>query len=137
VDCYAAVYKDEPIGLIVVTPGIGKIRYFRISRIVTIPDYQGIGVAKALMGFVGEKYHREGKLPLTMVTSNPQFIHAKLPNWIITRIGHQGDHSGSLDRKEIRNLSKTSSKRRITISMRYVPPRSLAEFGGKWRKSEK
>ncbi len=79
------------------------------------------------MAFVGEKYHREGKLPLTMVTSNPQFIHAKLPNWIITRIGHQGDHSGSFDRKEIRNLSKTSSVRRITISMRYKPPKKKAQ----------
>jgi ABC-type glutathione transport system ATPase component len=36
----------------------------------------------------------------------------------------RGDHSGSLDRKEIRNLSKTSSKRRITISMRYRPQRT-------------
>jgi len=103
--------------------GIGKTRYYRISRIVTIPDYQGIGVAKSLMTFIGEHYAEQGKLPLTMVTSNPQFIHSKIPGWIITRIGHQSSHSGARHRKAIKNLLRTGSSRRITISMRYVPKR--------------
>jgi len=90
---------------------------------VTIPDYQGIGVAKSLMKFIGEHYSEQGKLPLTMVTSNPQFIHSKIPDWIITRIGHKGSHSGAKYRKNIRNLSRSGSRQRITISMRYVPKR--------------
>lgn len=75
------------------------------------------------MTFIGEKYSREGKLPLTMVTSNPQFIHAKLPNWIITSIGRQSPHSGAKDNKQIRKIARSSSRKRITISMRYVPER--------------
>ena len=73
------------------------------------------------MSFIGEKYSREGKLPLTMVTSNPQFIHAKLPNWIITSIGRKSSHAGAKYNKQIRNISRSSSRKRITISMRYVP----------------
>jgi GNAT superfamily N-acetyltransferase len=104
-----------------VTHGVGRTRYFRVSRVVTIPDYQGIGVARSLLDFVGEKYSREGKLPLTMVTSNPQFIHARLPNWRIVRIGHASPHSGARDNREIEGIWHSSSARRITISMRYVP----------------
>ena len=122
-DCYAAVYKNRPVGFIAATHGIGKTRFFRITRIVTIPDYQGIGVARSLMAFIGEKYSREGKLPLTMVTSNPQFIHAKISNWIITSIGRQSQHGGAKYNKNIRNISRSSSRKRITISMKYTPPR--------------
>ncbi len=96
---------------------------------MVIPDYQGIGIAKTLLTFIGEHYAKMGKLPLTMVTSNPQFIHSKIPGWIITRVGHHSSHT-------MRQLRDASSRNRITISMRYVPSRSLAEFGGKWRKPE-
>jgi len=75
------------------------------------------------MAFIGEKYSREGKLPLTMVTSNPQFMHAKLPNWIITRIGRQSLQGGAKYDKNIAGISRSSSRKRITISMKYVPPR--------------
>jgi GNAT superfamily N-acetyltransferase len=81
------------VGFIAVTHGVGKTRYWRISRVVVIPDYQGIGVAKTLLGFVGEHYTAEKKLPLTMVTSNPQFIHAKVPGWVIVRVGHAGSQT--------------------------------------------
>lgn len=90
---------------------------------MTIPDYQGIGVAKAMMIFIGEYYAKQRKLPLTMVTSNPQFIHSKIPGWIITRIGHESKHAGSKYYKEIKYLSKTGSGNRITISMKYIPKR--------------
>jgi hypothetical protein len=80
------------------------------------------------MSFIGEKYSREGKLPLTMVTSNPQFIHAKIPNWIITSIGHQTQHAGAKYNKRIRGISRLSSRKRITICMRYKPPRKVIKI---------
>ena len=80
-----------------------------------IPDYQGIGIAKALLTFIGEHYTKLGKLPLTMVTSNPQFIHTKIPGGIITRVGHGSRHT-------MRQLKGAGSRGRITIGMRYKPP---------------
>ena len=111
-----ALLKDRPVGFLAVMHGVGKTRFFRISRIVTIPDYQGIGIAKGLMGFIGEHYAEQGKLPLMMVTSNPQFLHSKIPNWVITRLGHNSSHS-------MKRLKRAGSGDRITISMRYIPPR--------------
>ena len=126
-DCYAAIYKNRPVGFLAVTHGIGRIRYFRITRIVVLPDYQGIGIAKNLMAFIGEHYRRQGKLPLTMVTSNPQFLHTKIPNWIVTRKGRHNPQEGAKYIKHIKNLNKSSSRKRITISMKYKPPRKSGQ----------
>ena len=104
------------MGFIAAGHGVGKTRFFRVGRVVTIPDYQGIGIAKAMLTFIGEHYTEQGKLPLTMVTSNPQFLHTRIPNWIITRVGHNSTHT-------MRQLKDASSRNRITISMRYKPPR--------------
>ena len=119
-DCYVALLKNRPVGFLAAVHGVGKTRFFRITRIVTIPDYQGIGIAKALMTFIGEHYTEQGKLPLMMVTSNPQFLHTRIPNWIITRVGHNSNHT-------MKKLKDTSSRDRITIGMRYKPPRRKRE----------
>jgi len=111
------------VGFLAVTHGVGKTRYFRITRIVVLPDYQGIGIAKNLMTFIGEHYRRQGKLPLTMVTSNPQFLHSKIPNWVVTRKGRQSTHEGAKDYEHIKNIGRSGSSKRITISMKYTPPR--------------
>jgi len=113
-----ALLKDRSIGFLAVMHGVGKTRFFRISRIVTIPDYQGIGIAKALMGFIGEHYARQGKVPIMMGTSNPQFLHTKIPNWVITRIGHNSRHT-------MRQLKGAGSRDWITIGLRYKPPRVM------------
>ena len=115
-----ALLKGQPVGFLAVMNGVGSTRFFRISRIVTIPDYQGIGIAKALMGFIGEHYAMQGKVPLMMVTSNPQFLHTKIPNWIITRIGHNSRHT-------MKKLKDAGSRDRITINMRYKPPRKSGQ----------
>ena len=115
-----ALLKNRPVGFLAAVHGVGKTRFFRITRIVTIPDYQGIGIAKALMTFIGEHYTEQGKLPLMMVTSNPQFLHTRIPNWIITRVGHNSNHT-------MKKLKDTSSRDRITIGMRYKPPRRKRE----------
>ena len=104
------------MGFISAGHGVGKTRFFRVGRVVTIPDYQGIGIAKAMLTFIGEHYAEQGKLPLTMVTSNPQFIHTKIPGWIITRIGHGSRHT-------MKQLQDSGSRDRITIGMRYKPQR--------------
>jgi hypothetical protein len=76
--------------------------------------------AKVLLTFIGEHYTRLGKLPLMMVTSNPQFIYSKIPGWVIIRIGHNSRHT-------MKQLKNASSRDRITISMRYKPPRKSGQ----------
>ena len=38
-----------------------KAKYYRVSRLVVLPDYQGIGVGKRLLNFIAELYYFTNK----------------------------------------------------------------------------
>ena len=65
-----------------------KTKYYRASRLVVLPDYQGIGVGKRLLNFMAELYTSQTKVPFYILTSNPQIIRGNMNNWKITRFGH-------------------------------------------------
>ena len=96
-----------------------KVKYYRVSRLVVLPDYQGIGVGKRLLNFIAELYSSQTHLPFYLVTSNPQLIRSNLDCWKIKRIGH-GSH-GREDTRINRELVKSNSRRRLSVSMTYHP----------------
>jgi GNAT superfamily N-acetyltransferase len=96
-----------------------KANYFRVSRLVVLPDYQGIGVGKRLLNFVAELYTSQINLPFYLVTSNPQLIRGKLDCWKIKRVGH-GSH-GRDDTRINRELSETNCRQRLSVSLEYKP----------------
>jgi GNAT superfamily N-acetyltransferase len=96
-----------------------KARYYRVSRLVVLPDYQGIGVGKRLLNFIAELYTSQTKVSFYILTSNPQIIRGNMQNWKITRYGHasKGQENTRIN-NEIRN---SLSRNRITVSLKYVP----------------
>jgi len=118
VRCYTAVYQDKPIAFIAVAYVKMKAKYYRVSRLVTLPDYQGIGIGKRLLNFIAELYVSQTKVPFYILTSNPQIIRGNLENWKITRYGHasRGRENTRIN-SEIRN---SLSRKRITVSLKYV-----------------
>ena len=116
--CYTAVYQDKPIAFIAVVHIHMKTRHYRVTRLVVLPDYQGIGVGKRLLNFIAELYTSQTKIPFYILTSNPQIIRGNMGNWKITRFGHASKgRSNSRINNRIRN---TLSRKRITISMQYI-----------------
>jgi GNAT superfamily N-acetyltransferase len=96
-----------------------RARYYRVTRLVVLPDYQGIGVGKRLLNFVAELYTSQTKIPFYILTSNPQIIRGNLENWKIIRFGHASKGQGNT---RINNEIKSSlSRNRITVSMQYFP----------------
>jgi GNAT superfamily N-acetyltransferase len=96
-----------------------KARYYRVTRLVVLPDYQGIGIGKRLLNFIAELYTSQTKIPFYILTSNPQIIRGNMKNWKITRFGHASKGKGNTPlNNEIRN---SLSRKRITVSMRYFP----------------
>jgi GNAT superfamily N-acetyltransferase len=75
VRCYTAVYQGKPIAFIAVAHICRKSNYFRVSRLVVLPDYQGLGIGKRLLNLIAELYTSQTKLPFYILTSNPQLIH--------------------------------------------------------------
>ena len=86
--CYTAVSKDNPIAFIAVIHVRMRARYYRVSRLVVLPDYQGIGVGKRLLNFIAELYTSQTRIPFYILTSNPQIMRGSIEGWRITRFGH-------------------------------------------------
>lgn len=121
VRCYVAVYQNKPIAFIAVATVFMRAKYHRVSRLVVLPDYQGIGVGKRLLNYVAEFYTYQTRLPFYILTSNPQLVRGNLRSWRAKRFGHAskgGDNTRIND--EIRN---SLSRKRITVSLQYIPER--------------
>jgi len=71
-----------------------KAKYYRVSRLVVLPDYQGIGVGKRLLNFIAELYSSQTKMPFYILTSNPQIIRGNMKGWRIARFGHASKGKG-------------------------------------------
>jgi GNAT superfamily N-acetyltransferase len=120
--CYTAVYQDKPIAFIAVVHIHMRARYYRVTRLVVLPDYQGIGVGKRLLNFIAELYTSQTKMPFYILTSNPQLIRGNLGNWKISRFGHASQ--GRSNTRINNGLRSSLSRNRITVSLQYVPARS-------------
>jgi len=116
------MYQFKPVAFIAVAHVHMRSHYYRVSRLVVWPDYQGIGFGKRLLNFVAELYTSKPKLPFYLVTSNPQLIRGELGNWVIKRVGH-GSH-GKGNTRINQGLVKSNSRGRLTVSLKYVPKKS-------------
>ena len=126
VRCYVAKLGDKPIAFIAVAHVHMLVNYFRVSRLVVLPDYQGIGVGKRLLNFVAELYTSQlPEIPFYLVTSNPQLIRSNLDGWRVKRVGHGS--SGRNDSRINRELVKSNSKRRLSVSLQYIPKHKTSE----------
>ena len=96
-----------------------RTRYYRVSRLVVLPDYQGIGVGKRLLNFIAELYTSQTKIPFFILTSNPQIIRGNMANWRLTRFGHAC--KGKENTKMNNDIRDSLSRKRITVSMQYSP----------------
>jgi GNAT superfamily N-acetyltransferase len=124
--CYAAVYKDIPIAFIAVVYLRMRTRYYRVSRLVVLPDYQGIGVGKRLLDFIADLYTSQTRLPFYILTSNPQITRGNMENWKVKRFGHA---SKSKENTRINSEIRDSlSRKRITVTLQYVQSASLTSF---------
>jgi len=67
----------------------------RLSRLGTLPDYQGIGIGKRLLNLIAELYTSQTKMPFYILTSNPQIIRGEIRNWKMARFGHSSKGRGN------------------------------------------
>jgi GNAT superfamily N-acetyltransferase len=126
VRCYTAVYLGKPIAFIAVACVRMKAKYYRVSRLVVLPDYQRIGVGKRLLNFIAELYSSQTKMPFYIVTSNPQLIRGNLSSWKITRYGHA---SKGRENTRINNEIRSSlSRERITVSINYISSNGVSKL---------
>ena len=103
--CYVALYNRVPVSFCSVMSNCGHKGRRRISRIVTLPDYQGVGIGKALLHFIADKYKNDG-LRVSIGTSHPAMINSlrRDDRWILTSINSSEHNKGATQKtKGLRN----------------------------------
>jgi GNAT superfamily N-acetyltransferase len=117
--CYLGVVDQQPAAFCAVLPLIGYVGRRRISRIVVRPDFQGIGIGRAMLNAVAAMYPR-----ISITTGHPAMIMA-LKNdahWKCTAVKRTGHakQNGAVGRKSFRGGPiRTSSNGRVVCSFEF------------------
>jgi GNAT superfamily N-acetyltransferase len=68
--CYLASWEGEPVAFAATIPLMGRRGRRRFTRIVTLPDYQGLGIGMKFVEAVAGLHHAEG-LRVSVTSSHP------------------------------------------------------------------
>ena len=75
--CYAALWKGNAAAFCALIPQQGFERWYRVSRLVTLPDYQGIGIGSAFLDVLAGLYAEQG-FRFSITASHPSVLsHCK------------------------------------------------------------
>jgi GNAT superfamily N-acetyltransferase len=91
--CFVALWHGEPVSFCATLPVIGKKKHWRISRIVTMPDYQGVGIGMRVAEAVAD-LHRADGCRLNVTASHPALIaHCRRSaKWRAVNVMKTGSH---------------------------------------------
>ena len=118
--CYVALWNKIPVSFCSVMASVGHKGVKRISRIVTLPDYQGVGIGKHLLNFVADRYKKTGDR-VTLGTSHPAMIQSllKAKQWVFRETAGNENNAGS-PKNRMKNLRKSVVIGRKIAYFEYV-----------------
>ena len=117
--CYLATWNGEPVTFCATLPVIAKRNHRRFTRIVTLPDYQGMGIGMRAVAAVASLHRQEG-LRINVTSSHPALIrHCRYSSlWKTVNVKKTGSSpSGTRRFANYRN-----SAGRAVVSFEYVGP---------------
>lgn len=79
--CFLILFNDKPVSFMAILPmPSGTIKNaFRVSRLVVLPDFQGLGIGIKILNFFGSMYKKDNKT-LYIKTSNPSLFKGMIRN---------------------------------------------------------
>lgn len=115
--CYLATWNGEPVTFCATLPVITKKNHRRFTRIVTLPDYQGMGIGMRVVAAVASLHRAEG-LRINVTSSHPALIrHCKRSSdWKTVNVRK----AGSSSRRSAGFVGYRSSAGRAVVSFEYV-----------------
>ena len=116
--CYVGYWNDQPVTFVGVLhfPHRTTSKFKRITRFVTLPEYQGLGIGTAVLDAVAGHYRGEQGNRVTITTSHPGLMYAlnNSTQWRCIRgLSPLAKHSGD------QNMNDTTSARRKTATFEY------------------
>jgi GNAT superfamily N-acetyltransferase len=115
--CYLATWNGEPVTFCATLPVITKKNHRRFTRIVTLPDYQGMGIGMRVVAAVAALHRAEG-LRINVTSSHPALIRhcRRSPDWKTVNV----KKIGASPRGAGRFPAYRSSAGRSVVSFEYV-----------------
>ncbi len=94
--CFIATWHGQPITFCATIPIIGRRGHWRITRIVTLPDYQGVGIGMRVAAAVAELHAREGHR-VNVTAGHPALVQhcRRSPMWRAVRIKRTGSRANN------------------------------------------
>jgi GNAT superfamily N-acetyltransferase len=92
--CPLFQHEEEPVAFCATIPIIGRRGHWRITRIVTLPDYQGVGIGMRFAEAVAAIHKNDG-LRINVTASHPALVaHCRRsPAWRAVSFRPSGSHS--------------------------------------------
>jgi len=124
---FVAYLDNKIVGMISVLPqpGVFNVKYtsFRIHRLVVLPDYQGLGIARKLLEYICDLYLYHNR-HIYLRTS-----HIKLINYMLHSPKWQGDGKliKSKEQQGLLHRVHVKDKERLSTSFKYVGPCEYVE----------
>jgi GNAT superfamily N-acetyltransferase len=121
--CYAAVENENPIAFCGVISMFGRPDIHRISRLVTLPAYQGLGIGSRLLERVAQAERGEG-YRVHITTSHPALVHFLAHSTCWRNLGRRFVVDPP---RQVGICPLRTSRGRFTASFEYLPAaRSIA-----------
>jgi GNAT superfamily N-acetyltransferase len=116
--CYLTTWEGIPVNFCATVPVITKKNHRRFTRIVTLPDYQGIGIGMRAVAAVAALHRAEG-LRINVTSSHPALIRhcRRSPLWKAVNVKKTG---GSGRRANPRFPTYRSAAGRAVVSFEYL-----------------
>jgi GNAT superfamily N-acetyltransferase len=116
--CYLTTWEGIPVNFSATVPVITKRNHRRFTRIVTLPDYQGIGIGMRAVAAVASLHRAEG-LRINVTSSHPALIRhcRRSPLWKAVNVKKTG---GSGRRGTSKFPTYRSAAGRAVVSFEYI-----------------
>jgi len=119
--CYLTTWDGIPVNFCATVPMFMKKNHRRFTRIVTLPDYQGIGIGMRAVAAVA-KLHRAEGLRINVTSSHPALIRhcCRSPLWKAVDVRKWG---GSAQRTNRRFPKYRNAAGRTVVSFEFLGER--------------
>jgi GNAT superfamily N-acetyltransferase len=116
--CYLTTWEGVPVNFCATVPVITRKNHRRFTRIVTLPDYQGIGIGMRAVSAVAELHRAEGHR-INVTSSHPALIRHcdRSPLWKTVNVKKSG---GSSQRGNKRFPTYRNAAGRAVVSFEYI-----------------
>jgi len=114
--CFIVLWNGNPVAFVASVSLIGRKNRWRMSRLVTLPDYQGIGIGMSALEAVADLHREEGHR-VNATASHPMLIShcCRSPRWRAISVKRQGTPAAQ---RFIENYRDSTG--RMVVSFEYL-----------------